>query len=427
MTDPLADKNIAVTALGALGDGVGTAHDGRQVFLPGALPGETWASDENGGFQRLVSHPQRVPDRCPHYGHCGGCSTQHMPDDLYAAWKRDLVVTALRQHGFDEADALVAPLVRVPAQSRRRAVLTAVRRSGGFEVGFHAARSHDVVAIQQCAVLVPAILRVLPALGELAALASGGSQEVRLGVLATATGLDVAVLEPRTMPPGPGPRGRIAELAARAGFARVSIGDDAIARLVEPELLIGGVAVVPPPGAFVQASADAEAHMIAAVLDGLGTSRRVADLFAGIGTFSLPIARRASVVAIDSDRAALEALSAATRSARGLKPVVTRVRDLFREPLSPRELVDVDAVVFDPPRAGARAQAERLARTKLQRIVAVSCNPATLARDLATLVAGPYRLRSVVPIDQFVFTAHVEVVAVLEASRQAVPSRSRST
>ena len=426
MTDPLPDDQITVTALGALGDGVATTHDGKQVFVPGGLPGEAWAVDVNGGLRRLTSHPQRGPDRCPHYGRCGGCSTQHMPDDVYAAWKRDLVVTALRQHGFEAADALVAPLVRVAAQSRRRAVLTAVRRDGGFDVGFHAARSHDVIAIRQCAVLVPAILRVLPALGELAALTSGGSQEVRLALLATATGLDVSVVEPRVAL-GPGPRARIGELAARAGFARVSIGDDAIVRLVEPTMMIGDVAVVPPPGAFVQASAEAEGHMTAAVLEGLGGARRVADLFAGLGTFTLPIARRASVAAFDTDRAALDALSAATRAARGLKPVTARVRDLFREPLSPRELVDVDAVVFDPPRAGARAQAERLARTKLARIVAVSCNPATLARDLATLVTGPYRLRSVVPVDQFVFTAHVEAVAVLETSTQARPSRSRST
>lgn len=425
MTDPLSESKITITALGALGDGVGSAGDGRQVFVAGGLPGETWAASADGGFRRLTDHPQRAPDRCPHYGHCGGCSAQHMPDDVYAAWKRELVVTALRQHGFGEAETLVAPLVRVAAQSRRRAVLTAVRHGTGFEVGFHAARSHDVVAVRDCAVLVPAILRQLPALGELAALASGGAQEVRLSVLATATGLDVAVLEPRAIPPGPGPRARIAELAARAGFARVSIDDDAIMQLVEPALPIGGAVVVPPPGVFVQASADAESQMIDAVVGGLGSARRVADLFAGLGTFSLPIARRASVLAIDTDRTALDALAAATRTARGLKPIVTRVRDLFREPLSPRELVDVDAVVFDPPRAGARAQAERLARTKLARIVAVSCNPATLARDLATLVAGPYRLRSVLPIDQFVFTAHVEAVAVLEG--QAVPSRSRST
>ncbi len=426
MTDPLFDEQITVTALGALGDGVATAHDGQQLFVPGGLPGEAWVAEADGTYRRLTSHPQRAPDRCPHYGLCGGCATQHMPDDVYVAWKRDLVVTALRQHGFEEADALVAPLVRVAAQSRRRAVLTAVRRGAGFDVGFHAARSHDVIAIRQCAVLVPAILRVLPALGELAALTSGGSEEVRFAVLATATGLDVCVVEPRVAL-GPGPRARIGELAARSGFARVSIGDDAIVRLVEPALMVGDIAVVPPPGAFVQASAEAEGQMTASVLEGLGGARRVADLFAGLGTFTLPIARRASVVAFDTDKAALEALSAATRSARGLKPVTVRVRDLFREPLSPREFVDVDAVVFDPPRAGARAQAERLARTKLARIVAVSCNPATLARDLATLLIGPYRLRSVVPIDQFVFTAHVEAVAVLEASSQARPSRSRPT
>jgi 23S rRNA (uracil1939-C5)-methyltransferase len=183
----------------------------------------------------------------------------------------------------------------------------------------------------------------------------------------------------------------------------------------KPLLRVAGVAVEPPPGAFVQAAAEAEAAMTALAVEAVGKARarRIADLFCGLGAFTFALARTARVLAIDADRAMVTALAAAARGATGLKPIEAKVRDLFRDPLSPRELNSFDAVVFDPPRAGAKTQAEAIAASKVKTIVAVSCNPQTLARDLRALVDGGYRLERAVAIDQFLFTSHLEAVAIL--------------
>ncbi len=167
-----------------------------------------------------------------------------------------------------------------------------------------------------------------------------------------------------------------------------------------------------PSGIFVQAVEEAESEIARRVVEAVGKAKAVADLFCGIGAFSFPLASRARISAFDGNQAAITALSSAVRKASGLKPITARVRDLFRDPLSPLELNEHDAVVFDPPRAGAEAQAQRLAKSKVKTVVAVSCNPATLARDARHLVDGRYKIESVTPIDQFVYSAHVEVVAV---------------
>ncbi|MFZ4808647.1 MAG: class I SAM-dependent RNA methyltransferase [Hyphomicrobiaceae bacterium] len=410
MTD---GTRVTITSLGALGDGA-AMDGGAPLFVPGGLPGETWEIGPGGANTLVVPHPDRQPDRCSHFGHCGGCMAHHMPPALYAEWKRDIVISELGQHGLP-AD-VVAPLVTVPLASRRRAVLTAERRGGPFAIGFHAARSHRLEPMTDCAILVPAIHRALPLLARLAAVLLTAHDEGRFTVLATDTGLDVTLTEPIVELPA-GARAVAADIAREGRFARISVGRTPVVTLGPPQLSFSGTVVVPPPGAFVQAVAEAERAMTSLVVEGVGRARRIADLFSGTGTFTLPLARSARVLAVDSDAEAMAALTAAFRGATGLKPVEARVRDLFREPLSVKELADLDAVVLDPPRAGAKAQAERLARTKVARVVMVSCNPATLARDLAILVAGGYRLVAVTPVDQFVLSAHVEAVAVLDRPR----------
>ena len=258
--------------------------------------------------------------------------------------------------------------------------------------------------------LVPEIVAALPALRAIAA--GAGRREVRLTVLATPAGLDVAVAtEPRLEPQG---AARLAQLGAgERRLARLALNGETLSQRGLPRLSFGGVEVCPPPGAFVQAVAQAEAVLAEEVGRATRSARRVADLFCGVGTLSFRLAGWARVEAFDADPEAIAALSLAARHAKGLKPIAGRVRDLFAEPLAPRELDGYDAVVFDPPRAGAKAQALALAGSRVPVIVAVSCAPGTLARDLKILVDGGYHLERVVPIDQFLFSAHVEAVAQL--------------
>lgn len=386
--------------------------------IPGALPGDVARRREGDGWD-VEAKPgpyRRAVQLCPHASTCGGCTVQHMADDFYERWKAANFFDALAQHQLVEIDATddpIEPMVRTPLQSRRRAVLTAKADAGRLRLGFHERRSHRLVDIAACAVISPSIVSALPALREIATIVAA-SGDCRLTVLDTTKGLDVAI-ETDT------PRRRAMRLAdltritAPGRILRLTVDGDPVLVRALPRLEIAGVAVEPPPGAFVQATAEAEAAMarIAVAAITAAKARRVADLFCGLGAFAFAMAREARVLAIDSDRPMIEALTAAARNASGLKPIETKVRDLFTDPLSQRELDHIDAVVLDPPRAGARAQAAALAKSKVRTVIAVSCNPATLARDLRILIDGGYRLVRAVPVDQFLFTPHLEAVAVL--------------
>jgi 23S rRNA (uracil1939-C5)-methyltransferase len=422
-------EEIDITGLGAQGDGIAAADAGTR-HVPFALPGERVAAGGD-GLPRLLSapSPERRQPVCRHFGVCGGCVAQHMSDRLYAGWKRDIVVGALRHRRLEPE---VAPLLRVEPGSRRRAVLTARRQGGRIVLGYHRRKSAGLVDLEECPVLVEDLAAGLPALRAAAALIP--APEMRLSVLATPAGLDVAADTGGRRPD----RGAIAELgrvASRHRIVRLSIDGEPVIERERPALRMGEVDVSVPPGAFVQAVQQSEDLMrglvAAALFEGAGKPagrpKLVADLFCGVGTFTFALARHARVTALDNDAAAIAALSAAARHAQGLKPIEARVRDLFREPLSPRELEPFDAAVFDPPRAGAQKQAFELARSKVATVVAVSCDPGTLARDLRLLADGGYAIASVTPIDQFVFSAHVEAVAVLRRPgfNRAQPSARR--
>jgi 23S rRNA (uracil1939-C5)-methyltransferase len=296
----------------------------------------------------------------------------------------------------------------VPPGSRRRAVLTCKRAGEKITLGYHGRRSHALFDLEECPVLMPSIVAGLPGLRAIGGLLPAG--ETRFTLLATPAGLDVSV-EGKFRNRDAKAAAAIARIAAEHSFARITLAGETIVERASPVLQTSGIDVVPPPGAFVQAVAQTEDALANAVLERIGRPKRAADLFCGLGTFALAVARRSRVSAFDSDQAAIAALQMAVRHATGLKPVETRARDLFREPLSPRELAQFDGVVLDPPRAGAKAQCEALARSEVPGIVYVSCDPATLARDARTLVDAGYRLGQVVPIDQFLFSAHVELVA----------------
>ncbi len=400
---------VQITGLGAEGDGTATTAAGEQVFIPQALPCETWRFEEGYAPEpvTLIPDRRRAPD--PDDEPCGGCVARHMPLAMYEAWKRDFLVRALRQQ---KIDVEVEPLITVLEHSRRRATFNARRMKGMMRIGYHGRRSHDLVAAEDCPVLDRRIVALLPALAELAGIAAGKEEETRVAITLTDTGADVDVEGSERSLTAPA-RAKIGEIAASAKLARVSVGGVPVIERQAPVLHFAGKAVTPPPGAFLQAVPEAERAMIDLVTGALGKAKQVGDLFCGLGTLTLPIAQKARVTAFDSDRSAIDALNKAQRKNQGLKPFTARVRDLFRDPLSPIEMKDLDAVVLDPPRVGAKAQCERLAQSKVKRVVMVSCNPATLARDLRILINGGYRLETVTPIDQFLYSPHLEAVAML--------------
>lgn len=411
----MQDEELEITHLGSKGDGIAPTPSGVR-HVPFALPGELWrVAGDTAELAR--PHPERAEPRCRHFTACGGCVAQHMPAETYAAWKRDTVVQALRHRGIDAA---VAPLVPIGPASRRKVTLHAKRQGGALRLGFHRAATHDLFDVAECAVAVPQIVSALPALREMLEPIVTGRGEATVAVLATAAGLAVDLTFTHVASPArhyPA----LAALSARRGFARLTVHGDAIVQTARPQLTVGGVAVEPPPGAFVQAVEAAQNRMIDLILAATGDARRVADLFCGLGAFTLPLARRARVLAVDGDAPAVAALSAATRRAQGLKPVEAKVRDLFREPLGVKELEPFDVAVVDPPRQGAKAQAEQLARAKVPTVVMVSCDAGTLARDVRLLLDGGYAIESVTPIDQFLYSAHIEVVAELRRDRKRRP------
>lgn len=435
----IAPREVRIVGLGAGGDGIieaSTANAGlARHYLPFALPGEVWRLAPDREPVVIEAAADRAAPSCRHFGQCGGCVAQHMSPARYAAWKTQALVDAFAHRGLEVKPA---DLVRVPPSSRRRATFAAELPQSGapLRLGFHRAGSHLIEPISDCVVLDAQIVAALPALRELAetvlAAASAGGRRrprrsprrkpqhgavgLRLAVLSCESGLAVditghpdriasACIAAEAMQ-------GLAAIAERHRIAVVSLEGEVMVKRGTVRLTIAGIAVEAPPAAFVQAVAAAERDMAQIAMTALSGARRVADLFAGLGTFTLALAAGAKVLAVDSDAASLDALRRAALAAKGLKPIEIRRRDLMRDPLSPRELESVDAVLFDPPRAGASAQSAAIARSNVATVVAVSCNPATLARDARLLVDGGYVLERLVPIDQFLYSAHLEAVAV---------------
>lgn len=399
---------LTIERIGAKGHGI-AMRDGEPVYVPFALPGEAWAQSAGAWSLASDANPERVSPVCRHFMQCGGCLTQHMSPDANRAWKRDLVVDAFRHRGLD---AEVMPAVVVGAASRRRAFLGVERRGREVIIGFREEGQHTLVDLSECPVLDPAIVAAVPGLREIAKRVMVDREGGRLVVTRLDHGLDVSFDNGRK-DLSAHERSTVGALAETMRLLRLSVGGEVIVARGPPVVKIAGVAVTVEPGLFLQAVPEAETLLadlcVAALPKRLKTA---ADLFSGVGTLTLPLARRAAVTAYDSDKRAISSLANAVRHAQGLKPVSAIVRDLYRDPLSVRELNAFDAVVFDPPRAGAAEQAERLAKSKVPVVMAVSCNPATLARDARTLIDGGYRMGPVTPIDQFLYSAHVEAFAV---------------
>ena len=405
-------ERLTIARLGHRGDGVADTHSGP-VFVPYTLPGEVVEvepapghSDRRHLLRVEAASAERIAPFCPHFGVCGGCQTQHWDFSRYRAWKHGLVVTALRQAGLD---APIGELIDAHGEGRRRATFHARRSERSvLEVGFAAWRAHHIVSIDKCPVLAPALSGALPAAWALAEALGTLNKPLDIQATATDSGLDIDVRGSGPLPPQ-----RVTALARLADthrLARLTRHGELIVQRVAPTVRIGKAQVVLPPGSFLQATADGEAVLARLVAGHASNVKTVADLFCGVGPFALRLAEDARVFAADGDAGAVAALRDAAK-ASGLKPIEAETRDLFRRPLVAQELKRFDAVVFDPPRQGAEAQARQLAASKALLVIAVSCNAATFARDARILVDGGYRLTGVTPVDQFRHSAHVELVA----------------
>jgi 23S rRNA (uracil1939-C5)-methyltransferase len=405
-------ERLVIDRLGHRGDGVVDA-DPEPIFVPGALPGETVEVDLVPGHpdRRTLlrvdtASAERIAPICPHFGVCGGCAVQHWQTVRYRAWKRDLVVSALHHVGID---APVADLIDAHGDGRRRVVFHARGPRDVLKVGFSAARAHQIIPIDRCPILARSLDGALKAAWAIAEVLLPAKKPLDIQVTATDTGLDIDVR-------GSGPltaplTTALARVAAAQNMARLTRHGELVAQQRVPTLRIGKATVQLPPAAFLQATAEGEAVLARLALEFCAGADVVADMFAGVGPFALRLAEHARVLAIDDDKAALAALKRAAAAAPGLKPVEIEQRDLFRRPLMMEELDGFDAVLFDPPRQGAQAQSHALAGSNIPIIVAVSCNPATFARDMRLLIDGGYRLTAVTPVDQFRYSPHVEIVA----------------
>lgn len=380
--------------------GMGRAEDG--TLIPRTLPGE----DVDAEGRILTPSPDRVSPPCRHFKSCGGCAVQHANDGVVASWKTGILTHALAAHG------IAHPIERLhtsPRQSRRRAKLSGRRTKKGATVGFHARASDVIVEVPDCQILVPSILALIPALQTLVTLMGSRKGEVDLVVAQSDAGADIALSGVRA--PTSQDRIDLAHWAQDADIARLSVGGDVIVTRRPPYQSFGHARVVPPPGAFLQATRPGEAAILAAVREHLSGCKQIVDLFSGSGTFSLPLAQTADVHAVEGSSEMIAALDRGWREAQNLHQVSTEARDLFRRPLEADELRRFDGVCIDPPRAGAQAQVGILADHGPKRIAYVSCNPISFARDAARLIDGGYQLQRLDLVDQFRWSPHLELVA----------------
>jgi 23S rRNA (uracil1939-C5)-methyltransferase len=415
-----------IERLGSDGAGLLTLN-GKLIAVPGALEGErVEIALTRSGTARLLRRysdsPHRASPPCRHFGRCGGCTLQHLAPDLYASFKPRIIMDALARQGIRDVE--LRPIEISPPGSRRRATLEAKRDGNTIRLGFHEAASHSVVDLLECPILSPALTSLLPPLRSLlnTLLPARAAATITLGE--SDLGVDLGLKLP-TPPDLPGLE-VLAEFAESQDLARLwwQAQADApmpIAERRRPSVRLGDIDVDLPPCAFRQATAGGERALTRAVIEAAGSAQHIADLFSGIGTFALPLLPGRRIHAVEQSADASDALAAAIRRAQRTGLTVER-RDLFSRPLLPAELNRYDAVLFDPPRAGAAAQCEHLVQSTVPTVIAVSCNPASLARDAAILLKGPYRLEWVLPVDQFLWSNHVELVAVF---RQGSGSKNR--
>ncbi len=406
-------ERLIIDHVGHFGDGVAVA-DGASIYVPYALGGETvdvlpspGHPDRRALAQIVTPSPQRIDPFCSHFGTCGGCAIQHWQPADYRIWKRQLVIDTLHHAGID---CDVDDLIDAHGTGRRRMTLHARQsQQDVLRVGFAAAGRHEIIAIDHCPILDPAMHGAIEAAGAIAELLRPVNKPLDIQITAADNGLDVDVR-------GSGPLGTalltsLSKLAEKHNLARLTRHGELVIMRKPPVVQVGKAQVTLPPGSFMQPTAMGEETLAALAFERCKGAKHIADLFCGFGPFAFRLAEKFKVAAFDSDAGAITALQNAVKQTQGLKPIKAEMRDLFRRPLVPQELRDYDCVVFDPPRQGAQAQAQQLAASKIALAVAVSCNPATFARDARILIDAGFRIDSVTPVDQFRHTPHVELVA----------------
>lgn len=406
-------ERFTIDHVGHFGDGVALA-DGASIYVPYALGGETVDVLPSPGHpdRRALAHvvaasPERIDPFCPHFGTCGGCAIQHWRPEAYRTWKRQLVIDTLQHAGID---CEVGELIDAHGTGRRRMTLHARQSQQGIlRVGFAAAGRHEIIAIDHCPILDPAMHGAIEAANEIAELLRPVSKPLDIQVTAADNGLDVDVR-------GSGPLGTalltsLSKLAEKHNLARLTRHGELVIMRKPPVVRVGKAQVTLPPGSFMQPTALGETTLAELAFARAKGAKHIADLFCGFGPFAFRLAEKFKVSAFDSDAVAVTALQNAVKLTQGLKPIKAEARDLFRRPLMPQELRDYDGVVFDPPRQGAQAQSQQLAASRIALVVAVSCNPATFARDARILIDGGFKIDSITPVDQFRHTPHVELVA----------------
>ena len=386
--------------------GMGRTAEGK--FVPRVLPGEEIELVEDGSARILTPSTDRVSPPCRHYKSCGGCAMQHASDEFVAKWKIETVARALSAQGIE---AEISGIETSPASSRRRAKLSGRRTKKGTLVGFHGRASDVLVEVPECRLLSPALLATLPALHDLTALAASRKGEVGLTVTESLAGPDIQIETDKELTGEL--RTELAALAQKHRIARLVWQDEQVVMIEPPLQRFGKAQVVPPAGAFLQATAGGEAALLRAVKHAVGGASKVADLFSGCGTFALPLAETAEVHAVEGEKAMVAALDRGWRETQGLKRVTSEARDLFRRPRLRDELAKFDAIVIDPPRAGAEAQIAEIAASAVPLVAMVSCNPITFARDAKALIFAGFRIESLVVVDQFRWSSHIEVAAKL--------------
>ena len=402
---------LTIEAVGARGDGIA-----GKLFAPLTLPGEQVRARLDGDRAEVLeiveASPERVMPPCPHFGDCGGCALQHWRSAPYLAWKVEQIRQALAWVRLETE--ILSPFAAAPG-TRRRLALHARREGRAAVVGFKARRSWRLAAIETCVIADPRLVAALPALRRIAEpFLEHPKSAPTLHVTWTLTGLDIDVtgVERRSGGLSADSRLRAAQAAADADIARVTLAGEVVYAARQASVRMGAATVALPPGAFLQATPQAEAAMTAFAVEAAAGAKRIADLYCGVGAFTFPLAAVAPVLAADAAAPAVAAVVSAVASAPGLKAITAQARDLDRRPILAQELRGIDVVLFDPPRAGAAAQCGEIGRSAVARVIGVSCNPGAFARDARTLADAGFRLERVLPVDQFLWSPHIELVGV---------------
>jgi 23S rRNA (uracil1939-C5)-methyltransferase len=420
-----------IVYVGADGDGIGVHPDGSRLYVPLTVPGDSvrvrpvtrrgdgWLAEIDA---ILDAGPGRRAPLCGHFGVCGGCTSQHWDEASYLEWKTGRLAAALRRAGF--AEPAMAPVVRGSPGTRRRMDLAVRRGAGAVLVGLHRARSTDVVDLTECAVLHPALFALIAPLRAVLSGLAAVRREASVVVNLLDSGADLLLRTDGALTTPD--RSKLTDFARALDLPRISWAlnagtPEAVCLLRPPVTLLSGVTITPPPGAFLQATREGEAAIVAAVLDGLPEKRaaraKALELFSGCGTISFALAQRMRVLAIEGDAALVTACHDAINQSGLMGKVEVRQRDLTRQPLQANEFSGAAVVVLDPPHAGAAAQMPLIAQAKVPTVIYVSCDPVSLGRDASVLRGAGYRLDKVTPIDQFLWSARLEAVAVFRVGR----------